>query len=75
MNAYALSPHAVADLDDIWDYTSERWGEAQAERYVRALAHVFQRLADGPQLGRACDELRKGYRRFGCGSHIVFYRL
>ncbi|MCE2481390.1 MAG: type II toxin-antitoxin system RelE/ParE family toxin [Alphaproteobacteria bacterium] len=27
-----MSPAARADLEEIWDYTVGRWGEAQAER-------------------------------------------
>jgi toxin ParE1/3/4 len=27
-----------------------------------------------PSLGRACDDIRPGYRRYAEGSHIIFYR-
>jgi toxin ParE1/3/4 len=37
MTGYVLSPAAGADLEQIWDYTAERWGQEQAERYVRAI--------------------------------------
>ena len=37
MAGYALSPAAQADLSEIWDYTAEHWGEAQAERYTRRI--------------------------------------
>lgn len=30
-NRAALSPRAQNDLDDIWDYTTGRWGADQAE--------------------------------------------
>jgi hypothetical protein len=32
---FVLSPRAQADLDDIWDYTADRWGLDQAETYTR----------------------------------------
>jgi plasmid stabilization system protein ParE len=31
---YRLRPRAIADLDEIWDYTVSTWNEAQAERYL-----------------------------------------
>lgn len=39
---YSLSAKALADLADIWDYSARHWGEAQAERYVRAIHPVAQ---------------------------------
>jgi hypothetical protein len=46
---FVLSPRVQTDLDDIWDYTADRWGLDQAEtctrdiwqrcRGVRRLAH------------------------------------
>ena len=32
-------------------------------------------LADDPRLGRPCDDIRAGYRKFRVGSHFVFYRV
>jgi toxin ParE1/3/4 len=31
-------------------------------------------LADSPQLGRSCDEIRPGLRRLERGRHVLFYR-
>ncbi|HAS6074035.1 type II toxin-antitoxin system RelE/ParE family toxin, partial [Vibrio vulnificus] len=27
-----------------------------------------------PDIGKACDEIRDGYRKFPQGSHVIFYR-
>jgi toxin ParE1/3/4 len=70
-----LSPKARADLSRIWDDSSERWGEDQADRYVRLLAESFARLAEGSVRGRGADEIRTGYLRLSVGSHILFYRM
>jgi toxin ParE1/3/4 len=74
MSRYALSPRAQADLDEIWDYTDSTWGEEQAARYVRLLQIAIEAVAENPRRGRACDEIRAGYRRYSAGSHILFYR-
>jgi len=34
---FVLTPRAQADLDDIWDYTADRWGLDQADTYTRQL--------------------------------------
>ena len=38
---------ALADLDNIWDYTLREWGETQAEAYTEGLYKTCQRIADG----------------------------
>lgn len=75
MKGYILSPLAQADIDEIWDYTAERWGDAQAERYARVIEAAIKTAAANPKRGRPCDELRIGYFRLSAGSHILFYRI
>lgn len=72
---YLLSPAAQADLEQIWDYTHDRWGIGQAEEYLRELQHAIDRAAANPRIGRACDEIRPGYRKLPAGSHTLFYRV
>ena len=63
MADFTLRPKAISDLEGIWDYTAQTWSEAQAERYIRTLNQTFAKLAESPDLGRRCDDLRKGYRK------------
>ena len=72
---YVLSPRAQADLASVWDYSAERWGEGQAETYVRSIQAAIQTVSADPRRARPCDEIRAGYRRFVVGSHILFYRV
>ncbi len=72
---YLLSPAAHADLERIWDYTRDRWGVDQTEEYLRELQHAIERVAANPRIGRACDEIRPGYRKLAAGSHTLFYRV
>lgn len=73
MKLYRLSPAARADLSQIWDYTERRWDTGQAENYVTEIRAPIERIAADPRRGHACDGIRKGYRRYGIGSHLVFY--
>ena len=75
MSGFLLSPAARADLAEIWDYTADRWGAEQAERYVRELTTVCQGLADSRLRGRAIDDIRPGYFKLSIGSHFLCYRL
>jgi toxin ParE1/3/4 len=75
VNRYLLSPAAQADLEQIWDYTRGRWGVDQAEEYLRELQRAIEQAAANPRIGRACDEIRPGYRKLAAGSHLLFYRV
>lgn len=35
---------------------------------------AIERVAHDSSRGRVCDEVREGYRRYGIGSHLLFYR-
>ena len=75
MSGFLLSPAARADLAEIWDYTADRWGVEQAERYIRALTTACQALADHRRTGRAIDDIRAGYSKLSVGSHFLCYRF
>ena len=69
-----FSARAKADVDGIWNYTVERWGERQAEIYLRLIGAAVASIAADPKVGRPCDDIRPGYRKYLVGSHVVFYR-
>lgn len=71
---YRLSPAAERDLEDIWRYTHEHWGPAQAERYLDALVAAFDALAEAPDSAPACEHIRPGYRRRGVERHVIYFR-
>lgn len=73
MGRYRLTPAAQRDLSSIWDFTTERWDEQQAETYVLEIRSAIERIADQPERGRAVDEVRTGYRRYAIGSHLIFF--
>jgi toxin ParE1/3/4 len=72
--AFRFSRRAESDLMEIAQYTLNRWGEDQTIRYLDDLERCCQQLADNPDLGRACDDIRPGLRRMEHGRHVVFYR-
>lgn len=73
MTSYRLTPAAQRDLSSIWDFTQERWDDDQAEIYISEIRAAIERIAAAPDRGRACDEIREGYRRYSIGSHLILY--
>lgn len=75
MRKYRLTPAAKSDLIEIWNYTVEKWGEKQAEKYLQDIEGKLNQLAANPELGRQRPEISPGYYSFPVGKHIVFYLL
>jgi toxin ParE1/3/4 len=70
-----LTPRAVRDLEDIWDYTADRWGLDQAESYLKGVYTALQSALTNPSLLRPCDDVREGYSKVAVGSHVAFVRI
>lgn len=75
MNHASVSLEAEADIDAIAAYTTNKWGWRQTDRYLGQLEDCFQLLAERPSIGRSCDTVQAGLRRFEVGKHVVFYRF
>lgn len=73
MTRQLLSPRAQQDLDEIWDFSAERWGEDQADAYVRAIWAAVKIVSEDPRRGQECD-VRAGYLKYGVGRHVLFYK-
>lgn len=73
MNNYRLSRLAAADLEEIAEFTIERFGIEQSRRYRDGLKSCFDLLANSPALGRRAEQLIRGLRRYEHQSHVVFY--
>lgn len=74
MAEYRLSAAAARDLDGIFDYTAQQWGQGQAVRYTEAMRDACAALAVTPTKGTPCDDIRPGYRRFAVEHHIIYFR-
>ena len=72
---HTLRQLAENDLEQIWLYTLQEWGMAQADKYLRALISRFSWLAENAQIGKRRDDVKQGYYCFPEGSHVIFYTL
>lgn len=46
MSSFRIQAGAGHRLDEIYTYTRETWGEAQAERYLRGMFERFEAIAE-----------------------------
>lgn len=75
MKPFHLTQKAKEDLKDIAIFTQRRWGKGQRNIYIKQFDESFWLLAENPDIGHSCDEIRLGYHKFPLGSHLIFYKL
>ena len=73
MPHYEFTTEAENDLEAIIDFTLERWGQEQAEKYLDGLEELARKLAEGPELGADRSAMLDGLISFPYASHILYY--
>jgi toxin ParE1/3/4 len=73
MADYVLSNTAEADLDGIYVYSFETFGETQADAYFLSLRDCLQTLAEKPRMGQSAKTLHAGLLCHRHARHIVYY--
>jgi len=74
MKSFALTKKAREDLLNIAIYMEAKWGVNQRNLYIKQLDDAFHLLGRKPTLGKPCDEIKTGYRKFPQGMHVIFYK-
>ena len=72
MKTLAFAPAALADLDEIWHYSVEKWGLTHAERYIDLIRDACLALASGQKQGRPAEVL-PDFQKYLCGSHVIYF--
>lgn len=73
MKTIVFLPAAEADIEAIWDYSADTWGERQADVYTDEIVHACEALADGRRAGRPVD-VRPGLLKFRVSAHVIYFR-
>jgi toxin ParE1/3/4 len=73
VTGYTLANDADADLQNIYWFTHESWGENQAEIYINSLFATFELLSQHPEMGRLRTELATDIRSFVHRRHVIYY--
>jgi toxin ParE1/3/4 len=72
---YILASEADTDLQNIYWFTHDRWGEKQAAQYIEGLFSTFENLVQYPELGRSRPELNSSVRSFAHKRHVIYYMV
>ena len=72
MASYAFTRSAKEDLLDIWLYTQETWGEAQADRYQDDLHGCCEQIAAGTVHAKPVPTI-DGVKSHHCRHHYLFF--
>lgn len=72
---FVISKKAIADLEEIWLYTGEKWSIQQADRYYNLIFEEINYIFRNSTTGKSMEHVRKGYRVSKVKSHLIFYRV
>jgi len=70
-----LRQEAIDDLNDIWDYTFEKWSEKQADKYYATIKFACKEIGQNPDLGREYAGISRSLLGLKSRKHIIFYHL
>ena len=68
-----LRPLAEQDLNNIWLYSFQNWGEVQADRYFDQLSKAIELLGKTPLMCRERQEFTPPVRIHHHASHLIIY--
>ena len=72
---FIITKKAVADLEQIWLYTAEKWSIEQADRYYNLIFDEINFICRNNSAGKSMEHIRKGYRASKVKFHLIFYRV
>jgi len=66
---------AIDDLNNIWEYTFEKWSENQSDKYYAMLKLACGEIGKNPEIGKEYNEIGNNLLGFHTGRHVIFYQL
>jgi toxin ParE1/3/4 len=70
-----LSPEADEDIEQILQFTGDKWGIDAQEKYFARFERAFQRLLIFPESGLLRADAGRRVRCLVVGQHLIFYRV
>ena len=64
-----LTDRAFLDIEEIYAYSVEHWGEKTAERYLSQLEEALKLLEESPKLLLQKPEISERFKLYQTGSH------
>ena len=75
MRKLRLRPKAENDLDRIWTFTYENWGQSQATNYLEKIKHTFGLITSNPHIGQPREKILAGLHVFIVEKHMLCYLI
>ena len=69
-----LRQKAIDDLNNIWDYTFEKWSEKQADKYYSIIKMACNWIGENPEIGKEYEGISKNLLGIKSEKHIIFYQ-
>ena len=70
-----LKQEAIDDLNNIWEFTFEKWSENQADKYYAMLRLSCKEIGKNPEIGKEYNTISKNLLGLHSGRHIIFYHF
>ncbi len=70
-----LRQKAIDDLNNIWDYTFEKWSEKQADKYYATIKMTCNGIGENTNIGKEYDGVSRNLLGLKSGKHIIFYQV
>ncbi len=73
-NKYSLSVRASIDIREIADFTIEKFGIQQSEKYRDSLIEILNKLGKHPEIGREYIAIKnRMLSRYRFKAHTIFF--
>jgi toxin ParE1/3/4 len=69
-----LRQKAIDDLNEIWDYTFEKWSIKQADMYYATIKLTCNGIGQNTNVGKEYDGISRKLLGLKSGKHIIFYQ-
>ena len=73
MNNFYLTRRALLDIQDIYNYSLQNWGENKADEYVSNLYSDFNKVANKEELGELRKNRSAPFLMYPSGKHYIVY--
>lgn len=70
----SLTERAADHLQEVYDYTRARWGEKQADIYLKKIYQQLQKLAANPDIGASRAHRSEPYLMAPTQQHYAIYK-
>ena len=69
-----LRQKAIDDLNDIWNYTFDKWSAKQADKYYATIRFACNGIGENLNIGKEYDGIDKNLLGLKSEKHIIFYK-